>query len=180
VDNSTLVARPAVDAARATKKVATLPDRAIVQIVCAPECCSDLRGRISASFGCDLPQKPSLVAGNGFEFAWTGPGRWMAIGDGAPETCMAQLSTALADTASRVDVSDAYATFRLNGPDATGALMKLVPIDLEPSAFPSSAVALTHIAHVAVIIMKRGPGPVFDVLIPRSFAATIVGWIEHA
>ncbi len=178
MDNSTLVARPSVDPVRAkTDFVALLPDRAMVQIVCAPECRSDIRDRVSANFGCDLPEKPSLVAGNGFEFAWTGPGRWLAMGGGAPETCMARFSVALADTASLVDVSDAYATFRLTGPGATEALTKLVPIDLGPSAFRPSAVALTHIAHVAVIVIQRGPEPVFDILPPRSFAAAIVGWI---
>lgn len=181
MDNGTLVARPAVEIAPTTADFAiSSPDCTIVNIVSAPQRVADLRGLASSKLGCELPHKPSLTAGDGFEFVWTGPDRWLAIGSGLPEPSMGKLASVFAETASLVDVSDAYAFLRLNSPKANEAMMKLLPIDLDPSAFPSGAVALTHIGHVGVIVIQRGPGPIFDVLVPRSFAAGIVGRIEHA
>ncbi len=188
MDNSTLVARPPAETTGLDAEFATLlPDRAMVQMVCAPGQLAGLRALVSAGFACDLPERPGIASGGtaetgigqSIEFAWTGPGRWLAISPSAPDATKAKLAAVVGDAASLVDVSDAYATVRLHGPLGRDALAKLVPINLDATAFQPGAVAITHARHIGVTLIHRGDGPTFDVLVARTFAAALVDWIAH-
>ena len=124
-----------------------------------------------------LPTKPRRVAGGTAEVLWSGPGQWLVMdhGAGGPER-LAKLSLALAGVAASIDQSDARVVLRLSGPQARRVLMKLIGIDVHPSAFAVDDVAMTPIAHIAGHVWRRADvdgAPEFDIAGPRSMAGNL-------
>lgn len=75
--------------------------------------------------------------------------------------------------AAITDQSDAWAALKLSGPQAEAVLARLVPLDLDASAFPVGAVCRTGIQHIAGCILRDGPRE-FTLLVPRSMTKTVV------
>jgi sarcosine oxidase subunit gamma len=113
-----------------------------------------------------LPVGSVATAGAGLSVIWCGLDQWLLEGAGAD----AALAERLADAAAVVDQSDGWATLTLRGPDATAALARLVPIDLDPSVFPPCSAARTQLRHVATLLTAEVDG--FALRVGRSFAET--------
>jgi hypothetical protein len=113
--------------------------------------------------GCRLAALPTVrravvtAPAEGVRF---GVGQWLVEGEG------------------EVDVSDAFAGLALEGRDAAAVLARLVPVDLDPAAFPSGAAARTLLRHVPLVLVASERG--FGLLVPRSCAASAVAEIVVA
>lgn len=75
-----------------------------------------------------------------------------------------------------VDVSDARAVFRIEGPKANEVLMKLAPVDL--AAFKPGELRRTRVAQVAAAFWQDGSG--YTLVSFRSVAGYVMGLLEHS
>ena len=75
-----------------------------------------------------------------------------------------------------VDVSDARAVFRIDGPKATEVLMKLAPVDF--AALSPQELRRTRVAQVAAAFWKDGDG--YTLVSFRSVAGYVMGLLEHS
>ena len=89
----------------------------------------------------------------------------------------------MATEAVVTELGHSRTTVRLIGPAVRQVLAQLVAIDLDPSLFPPGSFAATGIHHVGCLVhyaRDLAGNPVFDLYLPRSFAASLVEGIEHA
>ncbi len=162
-------------------KAVPVDSRTIVHLAATPGATAVLRERLGAGTGIELPERAAWRHARGLTLACIGPGRWLAMADDLPDAVLERELGAMAgDAASLVDVSDAYAVIRLSGPWAPDVLSRLVPVDLHPSAMAPGAVAVTHADHVAATLLKRDAAPTFDLMVPRTYAGSVHGWLEAA
>ena len=89
---------------------------------------------LRAALGSGLPQIGRTVPLDGGRLIWAGTGQWMLTGPAA-----AAAVSALAGLAAVTDQSDGWAAMWLEGSDARAVLARLLPLDLEPAAFPEGA-----------------------------------------
>lgn len=75
-----------------------------------------------------------------------------------------------------VDVSDARAVFRIEGPKAAEVLMKLAPVDLNTLAI--GELRRTRVAQVAAAFWKDAEG--YTLVSFRSVAGYVMGLLEHS
>mgnify|MGYP002780172625 CR=1 FL=1 len=114
--------------------------------------------------------EPSRMARSGpGKLVWVGPGRALLVGREPP----AGLPAAL------VDLSDAHAVLRLEGPGVRDVLARLVPVDLSERAFPEGGSARTLLNHMTVTLLRVSPRA-WEVWGFRSMAGTMAGEIGHA
>jgi methylglutamate dehydrogenase subunit D len=139
------------------------------------------KGRDAAAVGAALrlaaPESPAYARGEGVGLVGTGPGMWLAIGEGAESDWAESLAERLQGIASVSDQSGAYIVFRLAGPGARALLQQGIAIDLDPAVFGPGAAATSVIAHIGVILWSVD-AETFDVAIFRSYAASFRHWIE--
>jgi heterotetrameric sarcosine oxidase gamma subunit len=162
-----LVARSALDglglpltAGEATLSAA--PDAPLCEIL-------SLRG--GGATGLPGPGR-SAKLDDGSVAVWAGLDRWLARG--AP----AQLSARLGEAVAVVDQSDGWAGLTLTGTAARDVLARLLPLDLDPAAFPEGAAARSALRHVPCLVIATEEG--FDLLVPRSYAASAVADLAEA
>lgn len=74
-----------------------------------------------------------------------------------------------------VDLCSSRLRIRLRGPTG-GLLARLVAVDL--SMLGADGFAATTLHGVPVIVLPHGDG--FDLLVPRTFSASLLAWIEDA
>ena len=134
-----------------------------------------VRETLSQTLGVALP-KPGLSSETGGIAALsTGPARWLLI---APEGTAAGLPAPPEDMAGMIDLSHGRAILSISGANAVRTLMKGTAIDLDPEVFVPGAVAVTALARVPVVIWRRGN--IYDVIVARSYAVTILEWLTAA
>ena len=75
-----------------------------------------------------------------------------------------------------VDVSDARAVFRIEGPQAIDVLMKLAPVDF--ASLAAGELRRTRVAQVAAAFWKDSDG--FTLVSFRSVAGYVMGLLEHS
>ncbi|WP_321170030.1 sarcosine oxidase subunit gamma [Sedimentitalea xiamensis] len=78
-----------------------------------------------------------------------------------------------------VDQSDAWAVVRLQGPQATDVLARLVPVDLRPRHFKRGHTVRTDLMRMNVSI-TRVADAAFLIMAFRSMAATLVHDLKTA
>jgi sarcosine oxidase subunit gamma len=141
-----------------TATLAPLPDTPMISV-------TPFRGRepdAANVLGADLPRPGATAALPDGTLLWAGLGLWFLRGPAA-----ARLAAALAEPAAVTDQSDAWSGLALSGPSAAAVLARLVPIDLDPAAFPPGAVARTRLRDVACLFLRTEDR--FEILAPRSF-----------
>jgi heterotetrameric sarcosine oxidase gamma subunit len=137
-----------------------------------------LAGRVREVFGLRLPDVPRCVIAGPIAFVWAGPGQWLAIRDSEDGPTFEQrLRATLGNLASVNDQSDGRTIFRIGGRTARDALAKGVPIDLHPSAFSAGEAAVTTVAHIGAHFWQVDETPIYEFIIPRSFAAAFCHWL---
>lgn len=108
-----------------------------------------------------------------------GPGRWLAIGDGATARGLPErLRQALVGLAAVTDQSDALMSLRLSGPHLRDVLAKGVAVDLDPATFPPGAVASTLVAYVPMTLVAHEAAATIDLMFPRSLAGSAWRWLQ--
>lgn len=135
-----------------------------------------LRVKLGALYRLPAPERPAMVHGRGLDLVWAGPEQWLAVS--ADRAVTDRLAEELEGLAAVSDQSDARAVLRLSGPKARETLAKGCPIDLHPRAFRPGDTALTVIAHVGVQLWLVDDAPTFDLLVPRSMAASFWRWLS--
>jgi sarcosine oxidase subunit gamma len=133
---------------------------------------------VQAAVGLDMPGTRRIVRSAGMAVGWMAPDEWLLM------LPYAQVATALAalrftlGTAHHlaVDVSDARAVFRIQGPNAVQVLMKLTPADL--SALAPGELRRSRAAQVACAFWAEDAG--FTLVSFRSVAGYVMGLLTHS
>lgn len=124
------------------------------------------------------PDRPRRVGGGGLSLVGLAPDRWLVVGDGpASSASIERLVVRLDGLAAIADQSDAYGVLRLWGPRVRDALAKGCPIDLHPSVFGPGDAATVPIASVPCRLWQVDATPAYDILVPRSYAASFWHWL---
>ena len=153
--------------------VAEMPYRALTNLRVE----ASAAGALTQVLALTLPIQANTVTEGqgGIRALWLGPDEWLVqnlTAEGADQ--VAQISTAMGEVHhSAKDVSDAYATIRLQGPKARAVLAKLTPFDIHPSVFTAGQCAQTVMAKSNVIMDMVEEGAdraTFDITTRRSFA----------
>jgi len=158
--------------------IATLLDGfGLATLIAAPGGTAALSRAVEARLGIALPATPKIVSGASHDAIWSGPDQWLlraATRDG-----FTNFLEALSAQAAVSDQSDARAAVRLSGPHVRDVLAKGVMLDLHPSTFAVSDVALTSIAHIGVHLWRLTDGPdgsVFEIMVTRSMVGSFWSW----
>ena len=140
-----------------------------------------LRAAVQGAYRVVLPAKPRLVKGAGIEFVWVGPGQWIVLADDLESRDLEkELRSHFGALASTADQSDGRAVVQIAGPRARDVLAKGVPIDLHPRAFQPGDAAITHAAHIGVLMWQRDERPTYDMVMFRTFAEGFANWLKHS
>lgn len=134
--------------------------------------------RLAAALGAALPGHPACVEAGPLLLVWAGPGHWLALRrdlSGAARYDFApHLAQALGEAASVTEMTGSRVVLRLSGPRIRDALAKIVPIDLDPQAFPPGAAALTNGGHLPVHLWcLPGPDAVIELACYRSYGDSL-------
>jgi sarcosine oxidase subunit gamma len=138
------------------------------------------REEIARALGVPPPEGPRWTAAGGLALIATGPGTWLALSAGAPETHAARLSEAVGPLASVVDQSGGYVILKLCGPGARTVLQRGAPIDLHPRAFGPGSAAVTVISHIGVVLRQLDETPAYEAAVFRSYAGSFRRWLDAA
>ena len=136
--------------------------------------------RIGDALGMAVAEGPRATVDTGLTLIGTGPGTWLALGEGGDASFAADLRGRLAGLASVSDQSSGYVIHRLAGPGAHTILQRGAAIDLHPSAFKPGSAATTVIAHMGVVLWQVDDAPTYDIAVFRSFAGSFAHWLEAA
>jgi sarcosine oxidase subunit gamma len=162
--------------------VTRLPDLALAAIAAR-------RGadpaRLAAALGAAPPERPGCVQAGPALLVWSGPGQWLALRRDLAGTARygfaPQLAEALGDAASITEMTGSRVVLRLSGPAMRDALAKLVPIDLDPEAFPPGAAALTRGGHLPLHLWcLPGPDAAIEIASYRSYAGSLAEAVLEA
>lgn len=180
--SQSLAARSAVPDVPASSfaglRVELIDNATIANIAVAKGKQADLQAALRNAYGLALPSEPKRVAANGVAVVWSGPDQWLAIAERTHGRDLeTELKPRLAGLAAVVDLSDARAILRIAGPRAREVMAKGVPVDLHPREFKPGDVAITHASHIGVIVCQIDEAPSYDILVPRSFAASFMHWL---
>lgn len=125
-----------------------------------------------AFFGVELPEPGEWAAGEAWGLIWTSPGQWFAEADFAShEMIAAEVKAALGENASVTEQTDAWARFRIEGGGTVAMLQRLTMAD--SAAMKSGQATRTAIEHLGCLLICRKAGMSFDILCPRSSAASL-------
>lgn len=116
----------------------------------------DLTRAFEQTYGIALPGTGTMATGSSVTALWAGPSQWLIF---APSQDGRDLEQELrgkipGGLASIADQSDARTFVRVSGPSSRRLLAKLLPIDVHPRAFDAGAVAITHAAHIGVMVWR--------------------------
>ena len=144
----------------------------------------DLRERLRASLGIDLPIEANTTTGDpdGRHALWLGPDEWLVVGPaGTAPAIESAIRAATGDAfVVTVDVSANRLAFELSGPSARELLESGCPIDLHPRAFRAGSCAQTLLARANVLLHQTSIEPRYRVWIRPSFARYVAAWLTDA
>jgi sarcosine oxidase subunit gamma len=133
--------------------------------------------------GLHLPIKPNTASIDPQrQLLWLGPDEWLLkLRDRQGDAVGTALHQALAGQHSAVvDVGHGFTTLLLQGPGSTDLLARGCPLDLHPRAFPTGALAQSHIAKAGATVLCLYAGIQYEVTVRRSFADYLVRWLCEA
>jgi sarcosine oxidase subunit gamma len=137
-----------------------------------------LAAAVRAAVGLEMPATRRIVRAGDKAVGWMAPDEWLLI---LPYGQVAVALDALRSTLGpahhlAVDVSDARAVFRIEGPKAAEVLMKLTPADL--SALAPGELRRSRAAQVACAFWADEAG--FTLVSFRSVAGYVMGLLTHS
>lgn len=186
MSNAKLTVRSALDIAKSASRsqvsIDVIEGSSVVWLAARKGQTGALVTRVNELHGVTLPSNPNMATSrSGIEFVGTGPEQWLAI---APATAGVELAAVLAGQlqglASVADQTDARTLVRVSGDKARDTLAKGLPIDLHPRAFPEGAVAITHAAHIGVILWRPIGSDSFLLACSRSYSASFWRWLTES
>ncbi len=116
------------------------------------------------------------------QLLWLGPDEWLLkLRDRQGEAIAIALESALQGQHNAVvDVGHGNTTLLLQGPGSGDLLARGCPIDLHPRAFPTGALAQTHVAKASATVLCMYAGIQYELTVRRSFADYLVRWLCEA
>lgn len=137
-----------------------------------------LPGALQGCMGIGLPEQRRILTDGARSIGWMGPDELLLI---LPYAEVAAMITSLTDAlkgehALIVDVSDARAMFRIDGPKAAEVLSKLCPVDF--ASLAPGEMRRTRAAQVAAALWQDEAG--FTLVGFRSVAAYLMGLLTHS
>jgi sarcosine oxidase subunit gamma len=138
---------------------------------------------IATALGIAPAERPNkFVEACGRLIAWLGPDEWIVIGARGEEARLcSRLDLALEGTHHAVvDISGSRAVFRLSGTSARALLSAACSLDFHPRLFGVGDCAQTNFARTGALILMRDDRPTFDVVVRRSYASYVLGWLRAA
>lgn len=133
--------------------------------------------------GMHLPATPNTASIDPQrQLLWLGPDEWLLkLRDRQGAAVAAALQQALSGVHSAVvDVGHGNTTLLLQGPGSIDLLARGCPLDLHPRAFPTGALAQSHIAKASATVLCLYAGIQYEVTVRRSFADYLVRWLCEA
>lgn len=128
-------------------------------------------------YGFKLPAAGRMAAGSSVSAVWAGPGQWLVFAPGGDGRDLEhELRVKLGAQASVADQSDARMFVRVAGPSSRAMLAKLLPIDIHPRAFSHGSAAITHAAHIGVMVWRSDKPATPDCFVlagSRSYAKSL-------
>ncbi len=133
---------------------------------------------VKAAVGTKVPAQRRIEVNGDRACAWMSPDEYLLV---MPYAEVAQALAALAKSLQgqhylAVDVSDARAVFRIEGPKAADVLRKLVPADID--SMEPAELRRTRAAQVAVAFWQQDAG--FTLVCFRSVAGYVMGLLSHS
>lgn len=137
-----------------------------------------LADAVQAAVGLEMPGQRRIVRAGDKAAGWMAPDEWLLILPyGQVAGALATLGGMLGSAHHlAVDVSDARAVFRIEGPKAAEVLMKLTPADL--SALAPGELRRSRAAQVACAFWADEAG--FTLVSFRSVAGYVMGLLTHS
>jgi sarcosine oxidase subunit gamma len=129
------------------------------------------------AFGTAPPATPAVTAGSEFDFVWSGPGHWLALGPPAAEPVEARLGAVFGTHASVFDQGGSRVLLELRGPRVRDVLAKGVSIDLHPRSFRTGDAAVTTASHLGVHLWQVADDPVYRLLVVRTYFDSLWRWL---
>jgi len=123
------------------------------------------------ALGLHFPAPGEFVVAGAARILWTG--RSMALLSGAPAP------EGLADNAALTDQTGALAMVELSGAGVEEALSRLIPVDLDQSAFAPGSTRRTLVGHMTASVTRLEPAR-FEIAVMRSMADTLLHDLERA
>jgi heterotetrameric sarcosine oxidase gamma subunit len=148
----------------------------LAKILVRKNAATALAQHVQTHFNWALPTSPRRTCGNDIAVMGIGPGSWLAMCENGGNDFASSLKPILGRFAAISDQSDAYAVFRLMGPNLRAVLSKLVPIDIHDRAFKVGDVSETIAGHVGILFWRLDDiagSPVFDMAVARSFSTSL-------
>lgn len=131
-----------------------------------------LDARLRAALGLGLPGTGRAVVGaDGAAVLWGGLGQYLALLPAEGLRAAARLERAIGDAGAVTALAGARTLIAVGGVAASEALSRLLPIDLDASAFPPGSVAHTLAGHIGVLAWRRDDDIVLGCY--RSFGAEL-------
>jgi sarcosine oxidase, subunit gamma len=137
-------------------------------------------GTLESSTGATWPMEVGEVSGKRCRVLCTGPGNWLVVCDGRPETLMQELERAAAGLSLCVtDMSQGVVAVEVAGTLARELLSKGCGLDFHARAFPAGRCTRTRFAGLAVTI-DAIEDTVFHCYVRRSHAQYLFDWLSDA
>lgn len=121
-----------------------------------------LAAAVTAVTGCDMPGQRGIVTAGETSVGWMSPDELLLLVPYAEaDTTVAALGEALAGVHHMaVNVSDARASFRIEGAGTRELLARLCPVDLSPESFGPGELRRTRLAQVPAAFWMDSAGGV--------------------
>jgi sarcosine oxidase subunit gamma len=138
----------------------------------------DLAKAVKAATGLAMPETRRIVHKGDHAVGWMSPDEWLLVLPYADVSkAIAKIDKALSGKHYlAVNVSDARAVFRIEGPRAAEVLMKLSPVD--HATLAPGELRRTRAAQVACAFWRDGDG--YTLVSFRSVAAYVMGLLHHS
>jgi sarcosine oxidase subunit gamma len=144
---------------------------------------SEFLAAVATALQQELPVAANTMTSGDHRVFWLGPNEWQIV-TAADNTArlLAGLREALTDVhASMCDLSGGQVALRVTGSGVRQVLAKGCTLDLSPAKFAVGACAQSGLAKAGMLIgCIDDAGPVFEIIVRRSFADYVARWLHHA
>jgi len=135
---------------------------------------------VNEATGLALPAPNRFTADGARLLAWLGPDEFLLMDDAGDRGSGIEplLRQRLPDaTAALTCVSAGFTTLQVRGERAREFLARGWTLDLRPRAFDAGHCAQSWLAKAPALLLHRGAGPVFEVVVRRSYAGYLCAWL---
>lgn len=134
------------------------------------------------ALGQALPLEANTFSAGEHHVCWLGPDEWLIVTQASGTAELAErLEGVLAGTHAAVnDVSGGHVALMLRGPHCRELLAKGCTLDLHAREFALGDCAQSGLAKANVLLALVDESPTFMIVVRRSFADYLCGWLAHA